>query len=74
MMTYCVDWFEGDGPLRPGIPTGTLPQQLSAEFETEGAARSHAERLIQIGRRAVTLRGPNGLVMRQAELESASDS
>jgi len=74
MKSYSVDWFEGNGPLKPGIPAGSLPEQLSAEFEDEGSALSHARQLIASGRHAVTLRGPGGLVVRQAELEGARPS
>ena len=68
MKSYSVDWFEGSG-LRPGIPAGCLPELRSAEFDDEGAALSHARRLIASGRHAVTVRGPGGLVLRDAELE-----
>jgi hypothetical protein len=70
MKSYSVDWFEGNGPLKPGIPAGCLPEQSSAEFDDEGAALSHARQLIASGRRAVTLRGPQGLIVRQDELEA----
>lgn len=69
MKSYSVAWFEGNGPLKPGIPAGTLPELQSEVFETEDAARRHANYLIQSGRHSVTLRGPNGLVLRENELE-----
>lgn len=69
MKSYSVAWFEGSG-LRPGIPSGSLPELKSAEFEDESAALRHARQLIESGRHSVTLRGPNGLLLRQSELEA----
>ena len=73
MKSYSVDWFEGSG-LKPGIPAGVLPELKSAEFDEEGAAVSHARQLIASGHHAVTLRGPDGLVRREEELEGSRPS
>jgi hypothetical protein len=70
MKSYSVDWFEGNGALKPGIPSGSLPELMSAHFDDESTALSHARQLIASGRRAVTLRGPGGLVVREAEIEA----